>query len=184
MLYTKFKGNRPAGFRGEVFWKVFTIYGHGSHLCHTTQIIWINFCSPILLRLIMKFSFDWPSGFWGDVQECGLRTDDEGGWMDDRACLYYKLTHEPKGSGELIILKSASVADVFSYLGRVKRICVFEHSVMTNRIGDKYQIRLMRSIYQAHLETFQNKNDLQYWVLSLTAIQWLADTYTCKVLKW
>ena len=36
-----------------------------------------------------------------------------------------------------------------SYMSRAKRICVFEHSVMTNfncaaRIGDKYQIRLAR----------------------------------------
>ena len=69
MLYTKFEGRWPAGF-GEIFLRVFTIYGHGGHLGHMTQIIWTNFYSPIPLRLDMKFGFDWPSSFW-DVEECG-----------------------------------------------------------------------------------------------------------------
>ena len=47
----------------EVFWRVFTIYGRGSHLGHVTQTPGINFRSPIPLRLHMKFGFDWPSGF-------------------------------------------------------------------------------------------------------------------------
>ena len=34
MLYTKYEGNRPAGFGEEEFYKVFTIYGHGGHLGH------------------------------------------------------------------------------------------------------------------------------------------------------
>ena len=62
----------------------------------------------------MKFGFDWPSGPL-DQRHPGQRTvrclksvDDGGmeGWMDGRrmddgACLYYNLTYEPKGSGEL-----------------------------------------------------------------------------------
>ena len=32
-------------------------------------------------------------------EECGRRTDDR--LTDDGACLYYKLTNEPKSSGEL-----------------------------------------------------------------------------------
>ena len=32
-------------------------------------------------------------------EECGRQTD--GGWMDGGACLYFKLTYEPKGSVEL-----------------------------------------------------------------------------------
>ena len=42
MLYTKFKGHQPAGFGEEDFWRVFTIYGHGSHVGHMTRIIWTN----------------------------------------------------------------------------------------------------------------------------------------------
>ena len=51
----------------------------------------------------MKFDFDWPSGFIGeecgrrsrhDVQQCVVRRKAE-------AYLSYKLTNEPKGSGEL-----------------------------------------------------------------------------------
>ena len=47
--------------------KVFTIYGHGSHLGHVSWTIYINFCSPFPKRLHMKFDIDWPSGFRGDV---------------------------------------------------------------------------------------------------------------------
>ena len=36
MLNTKFHSNQPTGSRGEDFWGVFTIYGHGSHLGHVT----------------------------------------------------------------------------------------------------------------------------------------------------
>ena len=38
MLHTKFRGNRPAGSR-EDFLRVFTIYGHGGHLCQVTSIM-------------------------------------------------------------------------------------------------------------------------------------------------
>ena len=34
MLHTKFQGNQPSGSGEEDFFKVFTIYGHGSHLGH------------------------------------------------------------------------------------------------------------------------------------------------------
>ena len=58
MLYTKFKGHKPAAF-GEDFGKVFIIYGHGGNLGKITWISWIHFCSLIPLRLnIKKFVFD------------------------------------------------------------------------------------------------------------------------------
>ena len=43
MLHTKFGGKQPAGSGEEDFLRVFTIYGHGSHLGHVTSIISINF---------------------------------------------------------------------------------------------------------------------------------------------
>ena len=43
MLFTNFCGNRSTGSREEDFLKVFTIYGHGSHLGHVTSIVFINF---------------------------------------------------------------------------------------------------------------------------------------------
>ena len=67
MLHTKFLGNRPAGPGEEYFFKVFTIYGHGGHLGHVTWTIYTNFRSPFPRRLHIKFGFDWPSGFRGDV---------------------------------------------------------------------------------------------------------------------
>ena len=36
MIYTKSKGYRSTG-SGEDLFKVFTIYGHGSHVEHVTQ---------------------------------------------------------------------------------------------------------------------------------------------------
>ena len=90
-LHTKFKGHRPFGSG-----KVFTIYGHCGHLGHLTWTIWTNFCSPVPRRLHMKFGFNRPSGFRGDVLKCWhthVRTTE--------AYLSYKLNTEPKDSGEL-----------------------------------------------------------------------------------
>ena len=64
MPHTKFHGNRSIGSREEDFWRVFTIYGHGSHLGHVTSIMSINFHFLVLESLHTKFGFDWPSGFW------------------------------------------------------------------------------------------------------------------------
>ena len=50
------------------FLKIFTIYGHGGHLGHVTRIIWAYFFRSLIpVRLHVKFDFDWPSSFWGDV---------------------------------------------------------------------------------------------------------------------
>ena len=77
------------------FFKVFTIHGHGGHLGHVTWTVWTNFRSPVPRRLHMKFGFNRPSGFRGDdVWKCWQHTN-------VKAYLYYKLIHEPKGSGEL-----------------------------------------------------------------------------------
>ena len=43
MLHTKFQGQRSIGSGDEEFFKVFTIYGHGSHVGHVTQLIYVNF---------------------------------------------------------------------------------------------------------------------------------------------
>ena len=48
------------------FLKVFAIYSHGGHLGHVTWTIYINFRSPFLRMLHMKFGFDWPSSFRGE----------------------------------------------------------------------------------------------------------------------
>ena len=74
MLHTKSQGHRPSG-SGEDFLRVFTIYGHGSHLGHVTKTIWTNFRSPILRSLHMKYEFNWPSSFREDVWKCWRTTD-------------------------------------------------------------------------------------------------------------
>ena len=62
MLHTKFRENRPVG-SGEDFRRVFTIYRHGGHLGHVTQMSRTKYRSPYPRRLHIKFGFDWPSGF-------------------------------------------------------------------------------------------------------------------------
>ena len=67
MLHTKFRKNRPAGSGEEYFLRVIPIYGRGGHLGHVTRMPRANFRSPYPRRLHIKFGFDWPSGFRGDV---------------------------------------------------------------------------------------------------------------------
>ena len=62
MLHTKFRENQPTG-SGEDFRRGFTIYGHGGHLGHVTQMPQTNFRSPYPRRLHIKFGSDRASGF-------------------------------------------------------------------------------------------------------------------------
>ena len=66
MLHAMFQNHRPSGSGEEDFLKVFAIYSHGGHLGHVTLAIYINFLSPFLTMLHMKFGFDWPRGFRGE----------------------------------------------------------------------------------------------------------------------
>ena len=43
MLHTKFRGNRPAGSREEIFEGFLPYMGVGGHLGHVTSIMLINF---------------------------------------------------------------------------------------------------------------------------------------------
>ena len=45
MLHTKFQGHWSIDSREEDFLKAFTIYGHGGHVGHVTQLICIIFHS-------------------------------------------------------------------------------------------------------------------------------------------
>ena len=61
------------------FFKVFTIYGHGGHLGHVTRTVWTTFRSPDPWRLHMKFGYNWPSSFRGEVVwNCWRTTTDDG----------------------------------------------------------------------------------------------------------
>ena len=56
MLHTKFCGNLSTGFGVENFWKVFTIYGCGSHLGHVTSIMFMDFHFLVSESFHTKFS--------------------------------------------------------------------------------------------------------------------------------
>ena len=57
MLHTKFQGHRYIGSGEEDFFKVFTIYKHGGHVGHVTQLICINFHSYSPSKLSYEFWF-------------------------------------------------------------------------------------------------------------------------------
>ena len=47
----------------------FTIYGHGSYICHATKLIFIDFHFIVPNSFPMKFGYKWLSGFW-EKQVC------------------------------------------------------------------------------------------------------------------
>ena len=57
MLHTKFQSHRSIGSGEEDFSKDFTIYGHGSHVGHVTQLIGINLHFLFSLKLFYEFWF-------------------------------------------------------------------------------------------------------------------------------
>ena len=59
MLNTKFHGNQPAGSGEEDFLRVFTIYGHGSHLGHVTSIMSSAFYFLVPESFHKEFGSDW-----------------------------------------------------------------------------------------------------------------------------
>ena len=61
-------------FQRRRFFKVFTIYGHNGHLGHVTWTVWTKFRYPIPRRMHMKFGFNQPIGFRGDVWKCWCTT--------------------------------------------------------------------------------------------------------------
>ena len=63
MLHTKFRGNWLASSGEENFYRVFTIYGHGSHLGHVTSIISSDFHFLVPESFHKKFGSDRQSGF-------------------------------------------------------------------------------------------------------------------------
>ena len=63
MLSTKFQVHQSIGSEEEDFLRFFTIYGHGGHVGHVTQLICINFGSYFPLSFHMNFSSKSPNCF-------------------------------------------------------------------------------------------------------------------------
>ena len=63
MLQTKFGENPPAGSGEEDFGRVFTIYGHGSHLGHVTTIMSSDLHFLVPESFHTNFNSEWPSSF-------------------------------------------------------------------------------------------------------------------------
>ena len=55
MLHTKFHRNLPTDSSIEDFLSVYTIYGHGSHLGHVTNVMLMNFHFLVPKSLHAKF---------------------------------------------------------------------------------------------------------------------------------
>ena len=65
MLYSMFQDHQSISSREEVFFLIFSMYGHGSHLGHVTQLIYINFHSHSPICYHMDFGSKSPNYFWG-----------------------------------------------------------------------------------------------------------------------
>ena len=57
MLHTKFQGHRSTASGEEDFIKVFTIYGHGGHVGHMTQLIFYIFSFLFSFKLSYELWF-------------------------------------------------------------------------------------------------------------------------------
>ena len=133
MLHTNFRENRPAGSGGEDFWRVFTIYWRGGHLCHVTQMPRTKYRSRYSRRLHIKFGFDLPNGFWEEDVWALWTTDgrtydgrtsptptDAGPWI------YYKLTYEPSAQVSVnIVLDSYAKQNCYLDLILIFSVIVF-----------------------------------------------------------
>ena len=126
MLHTKFQGNPFSDSREEAFWRVFNIYGRGSHLGRVTWTIWTNICSHISWRLYMKFDFNlsrWEE-VWKRWQTTNCRRRDD----DNRDYSYYKLTSEPKAQSKettFILFLNTWVLSVYGAIWFLRRFLDF-----------------------------------------------------------
>ena len=88
MLHTKFQGQRSIGSGEEDFLRFLPYMGMAAILVMWPGPFEQIFVSPDPWRLHMKFGYNWPSSFRGEVVwNCWRTTTDD----DDGACLYYKL---------------------------------------------------------------------------------------------
>ena len=99
MLHTKPQGHWPFGSGEEDFWKFFTIYGVAAILIMWPRAHKQTFVPPSHWGSIWNLALISPAALEKKIFENGGRTDN--GRPDDGPWLYYKLTNEPKGSGEL-----------------------------------------------------------------------------------
>ena len=84
MLHAKFQDHRTSG-SGEDFLKVFTIYGHGSHLVICTKLVF-----PLPMEAPHKIWLKLAK--WFQRKRCVNIVDDDDNNDDDGALVYYKLT--------------------------------------------------------------------------------------------
>ena len=73
MQHTKFQGHQSIGSGEEDFLR-FTIYGHGGHVGHVTQLICINFHSYSPSSFHMNFGSKLPFCF-GEKQVLTLKSE-------------------------------------------------------------------------------------------------------------
>ena len=84
------------------FFEVFTINGHGGHLGHVTMTIWTKFRFPHPKEALYEIWLQSAMWFRGeDIWKC-WHTYIHTYIRMTQAHLYYKLTYEAEGSGELI----------------------------------------------------------------------------------
>ena len=57
MLHTEFLGHGSIGSGAEDILRFFTIYGHGSHVCHVSQLICINLHFLFFFKVVISCKY-------------------------------------------------------------------------------------------------------------------------------
>ena len=158
VLDTSYQATRPVvfRFRWRSFFKVcLPLMGElGGHLGHVTQAPWINFRSPIPLRLLMKFGFDRPIGFEGEDGWKCWRTDERR--ADDGCLTILSLKAQ-------VSWNSMDLDCVGEVVDTVIKICKFYFRMMLYVKSSSYFTRdnnLLIGYY------YRNKKMLKIWIFN------------------
>ena len=112
--HTESQGHWPFGSKEEGFQKFYHIWAwRPSWSCNLDPL------NKLSLPWHMEATYQISQRF---LRRCLKSVDD--GRTDDGACLYYKLTHAPKGSGELkYAYKMSHVRGQLCYVGQMGQLC-------------------------------------------------------------
>ena len=115
MLHTKPQGHWPFGLEKKIFKRFLPYIGVAAILVMWPTTRELTFVPPSHWGSIWNLALIGPAVLEKKIFENGGRTDN--GRTDDGPWLYYKLTNEPKGLGELI--KKCWYADAWDYPNKI-----------------------------------------------------------------
>ena len=118
MLHTKFQGHRPFGSREEDFLRFLLYMGMAANLVMWPEPFEQTFVPQSHGGSIWNLASTGLVASGEDVLKCWRTTDDVR--RKAEACLYCKLTSEPKVSGELIIVVISTFTHIAAYMNLIQ----------------------------------------------------------------